>query len=95
MTNTSWLPKFLRWMFAIFSIFTALGVLALLLLLAIDPSLPHATHFGPLTGKIEGLPASLMLRDSVLTATALNGAVNVRIENTAGLIPSSVTACRS
>jgi hypothetical protein len=86
MTSTTWLPKFLRWMFAIFTVFTALGALALLLVVVINPSLPPDLHFGPLKADFNGVPGTLMLRDSVFAVTALNGALSLRVENAHGLI---------
>jgi hypothetical protein len=86
MTNTNWLPKFLRWIFTIFAVFTALGALALLVLLVIDPTLPPGTHFGPLAAKIEGFPGTITFRNSTFTLNALRGGVSVIVQNTDGLI---------
>ena len=86
MTNTSWLPKFLRWMFTVFAFFTALGALALLILLAIDPKLPPGLHFGPHEAMINGIPGTIWFRNSTLALTALRGGVSVILQNTDGLI---------
>jgi hypothetical protein len=86
MTNTSWLPKFLRWMFTIFAIFTALGALAMLVLLAIDPTLPPGLHFGPHAVKIGGLPGTVLFRNSTFVLNALNGGLGVTVQNTDSLI---------
>jgi len=86
MSKTSWLPKILRWMFAVFSVFCALGALALLVVLAFDPRLPADTHFGPLQGMIEGVPSTLAMHNSVFVATAMRGAVVLQVDNATGLI---------
>jgi len=86
MTNTSWLPTFLRWLFTVLAIFTALGALILCLCLMIDPSLPPDTHFGPLALHIMGQPATVALRDSTFTLSALHGGLGLRVEQAGGLI---------
>lgn len=86
MTNTSWLPKALRWMFAIFSIFAALCAGALLLCLMIDPTLPPSFHFGPLNVNLMGQPGTVAMRDSAFALTALHGAINLSVEQAGGLI---------
>jgi hypothetical protein len=86
MTNTSWLPKFLRWMFTIFAIFTALGALALFILLAIDPTLPSGLHFGPHEAKINGIPGTILFRNSTLVLNALHGGLSATVQNTDRLI---------
>jgi hypothetical protein len=86
MTNTSWLPKFLRWMFTIFAIFTALGALALCILLAIDPTLPPGLHFGPHAIAVNEIPATVTFRNSTFVLNALHGGLSATVQNTGALI---------
>jgi len=86
MTNTSWLPKVLHWMFAIFSILAAICAVALLLCLIIDPALPPTFHFGPLKANLLGQPGTIALRDSTFALMALHGSVNLSVEQAGGLI---------
>ena len=86
MTNTSWLPKFLRWMFTIFAICTALGAVALLILLAIDPTLPPGLHFGPHAIEVNKIPATVTFRNSTFVLNALHGGLGATVQNTDGLV---------
>lgn len=86
MTNTSWLPKVLRWMFAIFSILAALGVVALCVLWLVDPQLPPGTHFGPLHVHLMDQPGTVALKNSTFTLTALHGNVLLTVKQAGGLI---------
>jgi hypothetical protein len=86
MTNTSWLPKALRWMFAVFSILGTLSAVAFFVCLMVDPTLPPGTHFGPLNADFMGQPGTVALRDSTFVATALHGGINLSVEQAGGLI---------
>jgi hypothetical protein len=87
MTNTSWLPKFLRWMFTVFVIFTALCAVAVLVVMLIDPTLPPGAHFGPIKTNFLGQPGSMFFfRDSAFALTAFRGGLAVSIRNAGGLI---------
>ncbi len=86
MTNTSWLPKFLRWMFTFFVIMLALAAIALCVVLVIDPALPPDTHFGPMKVDFLGQPGSVVFRDSAFALTAFRGGLAISIQNTGGLI---------
>jgi hypothetical protein len=86
MTNTSWLPKFLRWMFTIFAIFTALGAVALFVLLVIDPTLPPGLHFGPHAIEVNEIPATVTFRNSTFFLNALHGGLSATVQNTDRLI---------
>jgi hypothetical protein len=86
MTNTSWLPKFLRWMFTVFVVFTALGAVAVLVVMLIDPTLPPSAHFGPMKTNFLGQPGSIAFKDSAFALTAFRGGLAVTIQNAGGLI---------
>lgn len=87
MTNTSWLPKVLRWMFAVFSILAALGAVALCVLWLIDPHLPPNTRFAePLGVFLLGHPGTVAFQNSTFTLTALHGNVLLTVEQAGGLI---------
>ena len=86
MTNTSWLPKVLRWMFTLFAVFTALAAIALCILWLVDPKLPADAHFGPATVNIMGQPGSIALWNSNFMLTALHGNVTLGVQQAGGLI---------
>jgi hypothetical protein len=86
MTNTSWLPKFLRWMFTVFVIFTALGAVTVLVVMLIDPTLPPSTHFGPMKTDFLDQPGSIVFKDSAFALTAFRGGLAISIQNAGGLI---------
>ena len=87
MTNTSWLPKFLRWMFTVLVVFSALGAVAVLVVMLIDPTLPPGAHFGPIKTNFLGQPGSMFFfRDSAFALTAFRGGLAVSIRNAGGLI---------
>ena len=86
MTNTSWLPKFLRWMFTVFVVFTSLGAVAVIVVMLIDPTLPPGTHFGPMKIDFFGQPGSIVFRDSAFALIALRGGLAISIQNAGGLI---------
>ncbi len=86
MTNTAWLPKFLRWMFTFFVIVLSLGAIAVCVVIVIDPSLPPGTHFGPMKIDILGQPGSIVFKDSAFALTAFRGVLAISIQNAGGLI---------
>ena len=86
MTNTSWLAKFLRWMFTVFVVLMALGAVAVLVVMLIDPTLPPGTHFGPMKTDFLGQPGSIVFKDSAFALTAFRGGLAVSIQNAGGLI---------
>lgn len=86
MSNTAWLPKVLRWMFAILSAFSALGAIALIALLIVDPNIPAGAHFGPADVRIENYPGVAWLKGSIFTLTTLRGAVVLTVDDARGLL---------
>ncbi len=86
MTNTSWLPKVLRWTFTVFLIFAALGAVALCVLMVADPSLPPGAHFGPRTVHIMDQPGTMAMRDATFVLTALHGSITMTVEKADSLI---------
>jgi hypothetical protein len=86
MTNTAWLPKFLRWMFTFFVIVMTLGAVAVCIVMLIDPTLPPGTHFGPMKADFLGQPGSIVFRDSAFALTAFRGGLAISIQNAGGLI---------
>jgi hypothetical protein len=86
MTNTAWLPKFLRWMFTFFVIVMTLGAIAVCVVMVIDPTLPPGAHFGPIETDFLGQPGSIVFKDSAFALTAFRGGLAVSIRNAGGLI---------
>jgi hypothetical protein len=86
MTNTSWLPRFLRWIFTVFMVFMGIAAVALVVVMVIDPKLPAGTQIGPMAVKIMGEPGTITLQNANFDAVMLRGGLNVRVENAAGLI---------
>ncbi len=89
-TTTSCLPKCLRWVFCVFSVFAALGAVAILVLWIVDPRLPAGTHFGPIPVDLLGQPGTVVLRaangDSDLSIMALHGDLSVSMGQAGGLV---------
>ncbi|HUO99271.1 MAG TPA: DUF2975 domain-containing protein [Rhizomicrobium sp.] len=86
MTNTAWLPKVLRWMFAILSVLSAIAAVALVAFLIIDPNIPFGTHFGPVDVKMGDQTGVLWLKGSTFTLSGFRGAVVLTVDNARGLI---------
>ena len=86
MTNTAWLPKFLRWMFTFLVIVMTLGAIAVCVVMVIDPTLPPGAHFGPVKADFLGQPGSIAFGGSALALTAFRGGLAVSIRNAGGLI---------
>jgi len=86
MTNTAWLPKALRWMFAILSIFSGVFALALVIVLIIDPSLPLGSHVGPVKIDIAGQPGTFSMWDTNIVLSALRGNITMQVADVRGLI---------
>ena len=86
MTNTSWLAKFLRWMFTFFVVMLTLAAIAVCVVLVIDPTLPPGAHFGPMKVDFLGQPGSVVFRDSAFALTAFRGGLAISIQNAGGLI---------
>lgn len=87
------LPKLFRWAFTILAALMALGAVALIALILIDPGLPPDAHFGPIHGDFLGQSATLALHPSasggggpVLDAHAFNGNVAMTVDKPAGVI---------
>jgi hypothetical protein len=90
MTNTAWLPKFLRWMFTFFVIVLSLGAIAVCVAIIIDPTLPPGTQFGPVNMDFLGQPGSVVMRSDqgnfAVAVTALRGNVMINLEKGGALI---------
>jgi hypothetical protein len=90
MTDISFLPKLFRWVFTVLAVIAVLGAVGICVAMAIDPSLPAGTHFGPLPINFLGQPGSVALRatngDSDFTVTALRGSIILFVEKAGGLI---------
>ncbi len=87
MTNTSWLPRVLRWIFTICAVITALVAIGLAIVLVIDPRLPPGTHFGPKNIEILEQPGTVTMQsNSDVALTALHGAVKVNVQGASGFI---------
>ncbi len=87
MSNTAWLPKALRWLFAFFSIAVALGAVALCVLWLVDPHLPPGARFAkPLGAVLLGQPGTVAFQNSTFTLTALHGDVLLTVKQADGLI---------
>lgn len=59
---TSLLPRIFHWLFLVLEGLFALGAIALLAAMAINPHLPPGTHFGPAAIDFAGTPGSVTLR---------------------------------
>ena len=93
MKSTSFLPNLFRWVFTILAVCTALGAVAVVLVMLIDPALPPGTHFGPEKGEFLGQPAEFALQvppdgkgESAFSAKAFNGAVTVTVEKADAMV---------
>ena len=90
MTAVSVLPKIFRWVFTVLAVIAVLCAIAICVAMAIDPSLPPGTHFGPIKLDLMGQPGTVVLRavngDSDFTVTALRGSVTLFVEKAGGLI---------
>jgi hypothetical protein len=86
MTNTAWLPKALRWMFAVCSILSGLFAIALVIVLLIDPSLPFGAHLGPFKVDIDGQPATVSISEASVVFSALHGNFTAQVADARGLI---------
>jgi len=73
-------------MFTVFVIFSALGAVAVLVVMLIDPTLPPGTHFGPMKTDFLGQPGSIVFKDSAFALTAFRGGLSISIQNAGGLI---------
>ncbi|MDE1985832.1 MAG: DUF2975 domain-containing protein [Alphaproteobacteria bacterium] len=86
MTNTSWLAKFLKWMFAIFTVFAALGTVAFCIVWMIGPNMPPGLHLGPHTLNILGQPGTVALSNSTFNLTALHGNLRLSVDQATGFV---------
>jgi Protein of unknown function (DUF2975) len=86
MTNTSWLAEFLKWMFAVFTVFAALGTVGFCIVWMIGPNLPPGLHLGPHTVDILGQPGIVALSNSAFTLSALHGNLRLSVDQAAGLV---------
>ncbi len=85
MTNTAWLPKLLRWIFAIMSIGSGILAVALVAVLVIDPKLPF-DQLGPFKVDVAGQPGTVSMWNSNFVLSALHGSIVVRMTDAGGLI---------
>ncbi|MDE2184887.1 MAG: DUF2975 domain-containing protein [Alphaproteobacteria bacterium] len=86
MTQTSWLPKALRWMFTLFTVIAVFFTVCFAVLWLIDPQLPPTIHFGPHEVDIAGQPGSIVLQNSTFSLTALHGNVHLTVDQASGLV---------
>jgi Protein of unknown function (DUF2975) len=90
MTKTNWLPKFLRWVFTIFTAFMILATIAICLVIVINPTLPPGTQIGPFEVDMMGQPGSVVLRadhgESTFAVSALRGNMTMSVGQAGGLI---------
>ena len=86
MSNTSWLAKILKWMFAIFAVGSALGAVAFAGLWAVCPQLPPDASFGPYRIVVLDQLGSVALNGSTFSLTALHGNLDLRVNQAGGLI---------
>jgi hypothetical protein len=88
--SNSWLPKALRWMFTFFVVITALGAIAVAVVMVIDPKLPPNIHFGPTKVFIQHEPAIVAIApengDLRLDLTAFRGTVHMSMDHGGGFI---------
>lgn len=86
MSNTSWLPRVLRWMFTVFTVLAALLTIALCIVYLIDPKLPGDAHFGPFNVEVMGQHGNILLQNSALSGSMFHDNVQVRVDNAGALL---------
>lgn len=86
MTNTSWLPKFLRWVFGALTVVLGIAALVVVVVLLVDPKLPGDAHLGPVDVEVMGLTGTMILHNSALAAQLVHGGISVRVDQAAGLL---------
>ena len=92
MTNTSWLPKILRWLFAVFSVISGIAAIAVCAVIVINPNLPATAiaQIGPLDLDFMGQPGTIAVHSSQgdfgLAVTALRGMVTLHADKGGELI---------
>ena len=85
MTSTAWLPKFLRWIFTFFVVVMALGAVAIVAVMAIDPTLPANAGFGTINVEFAGQPGTIRFQSATFPAIMVNGGLKLTVDNAAGL----------
>ncbi|MGQ0741944.1 MAG: DUF2975 domain-containing protein [Alphaproteobacteria bacterium] len=93
MKSANFLPKAFRWLFTFLAVCTALGAVAVVVVMIADPSLPPDAHFGPTKGQVFGQPAEFALHpaagagsEPVFSAKAFDGNVTLKVEKAGGLV---------
>ena len=85
------LPKLFRWGFTVMAALAGLCALVILIVMAIDPTLPPDARFGPVTGDILGHPAIMALQPDAegrhaLKVTAFSGNLAMTMDQPPGVI---------
>ena len=90
MTNTNWLPKFLRWLFTFFSAVMVLVTVAVCVVILINPALPPGTQVGPFEVDMLGQPGTVVLQadrgSSTFAVSAFKGNIMMSVGEAGGLI---------
>ncbi|MGA7674338.1 MAG: DUF2975 domain-containing protein [Rhizomicrobium sp.] len=90
MNKVGRLPKILHWLFAFFSVVTAIAAVVICIAIVVNPTLPAGTQFGPIAVDFAGQPGTVVLRSDQgnfdLAVTALRGNVIMNLEKGSALI---------
>jgi hypothetical protein len=85
MTNTSWIARLLKWLFAICTVICVVCAVAVIVVMVIDPKLSSLVGNTTIKLKIMGQDGLLILKNSNAMADLMNGNVNVRVRDAVGL----------
>ncbi len=87
------LPKLFRSVFTVLAVLTACATVAIIVVMAIDPTLPPDARFGPLRGDFLGQPAAIALQPDAkgrgqpaFAVTVFHGNVAMTVDKPAGVI---------
>jgi hypothetical protein len=81
MSNTRWLARLLKWVFLVFTVFMGIGALAIVVVLAIDPTLPHGTRIGTIDVEMLGQTGTIVFKNSTLVASMFHSGLTARVDD--------------
>lgn len=85
MSNTRWLARLLKWAFLVFTVFMGISALAIVVVLVIDPKLPHGTRIGTFNVDMLGQTGTIVFQNSTLVASMFHSGLRARVDDTNGL----------
>jgi hypothetical protein len=85
MSNTRWLARLLKWVFLVFTVFMGIAALAIVVVLVVDPKLPHGTRIGTFDIEMLGQTGTVVFKNATLNASMFHNGVSARVDDANGL----------